>query len=191
MVNRLKFQVISAALLAASAMLGAWAIVTLLRLGSFEAAAHSVFSQDPSTDTSFGVVRLEYLAGPFCSLGFGVVCAILGTLLVRRSYGWASIAAITCSAPIVVLVVLGYFLGGRPYISATGTGPVKSAAIRDMSQIDHLTQWRFSGGYHLVSVGLGVAVIGLLAGMVTLLVWPAATRGSEGAHALRGEGGMA
>ena len=191
MVNRLRYQAGAAGLLVTSAILLAWAFVTLLHLGSFEATEHSVFSHDPSADTTVMVVKLEYLAGPFCSVVSGLACAVLAVLLLRRAYRWVTIAAVLGSAPIIVLAVLAYVLGGRPYISAIGTGPGESAAIGEMSQVDRLTQWRFSGWYHLMSVGLGVAIIVLLAVTVTLLVRPAATRESEAAPARGGEAGLA
>lgn len=190
MVNRLTFRASAAGLLATSALLCAWALVTLLRLGSFGTAARSVFSQDPRSDTTVTVVKLEYLAGPFFSVVFGLACAVLAVLLLRRARRWVPIAAVLCSIPIAVLAILAYALAGRPFISAIGTGPGKGAAIREMNQVDHLTQWRFSGWYHLMSVGLGVAIIMLLAVVVTLLVRPVATRESEGAAARGGEAGL-
>lgn len=165
-----KLTVSSVLLLGACLMLEGWAVATWLQRGAFDAAVRRVFERDPHADVTVFWVGLMYIAGPFLSFVFGAAYAVLGILLLRRSYEWVPVVAVLMGIPVAALAVFAYILSGRWYISPIGTGPDKSAAIREMGIVDHLTQWRFTGWYHVMSVGFGIAIIICLASAVALLV---------------------
>jgi hypothetical protein len=151
-------------------MLAVWAIASWLQQGKFDAALRNVFDRDPHADVTVFWAGLTYIAGPFFSLVFASAYAFLGILLLRRPYEWVPVIAVLLSVPVAAVAVFTYIFSGRWYISAIGTGPDKSAAIREMGVVDHLTQWRFTGWYHSMSVGFGLAIISCLAGAAALLV---------------------
>lgn len=163
--------VISSALLfVVCVMLCVWAVVTFVRRGEFDAAARSVFTHDPHADVTVFWLRFTYIAGPVFSAVLGIVYAVLGLLLLCRSYEWVPVVAVLLSVPAAAIALFAYVLSGRWYISAINTGPDKSAAIREMAMVDRLTRWRFTGWYHFMSVGFGVTILICLASAVAVLV---------------------
>jgi hypothetical protein len=74
------------------------------------------------------------------------------------------------SIPAITLIVLAYLLDGRPYISAIGTGPDEATAIKEMSQVDRLTGWRFSGSYHALTLSCGLAAMVFIICVAVLLI---------------------
>ena len=157
-------------LLGASVLLVCWAFVTWSRRGAFDTAVHAVFMPDPHADISVGWVELAYIAGPVLSLLFGVAFATFAILMLCRSYGWVPVVTLLVSVPVLVLISLTYFLDGRPYISAIGTGPDWSTAISETRRVDQLTRWRFSGWYHAMTLGFGIAIGAFILGAAVLLV---------------------
>src|SRR5258708_29353404 len=92
-------------LLVVCIMLAVWAIVTLVREGEFNAAGLTVFSKDPHADVAVFWLKLTYFASPFFSSVFGVVYAVLVTLLLRRSYEWVAVVAVLLSLPVAAMAV--------------------------------------------------------------------------------------
>lgn len=167
----LPVRVTSLLMIGSALLLGIWAVATLVKYGEFSSAAAEIFNADVTADMSWGFVTLAYQAGAVASLVLaGVLSALMIGLL--RSHNRARIGFwITCLAALPLLWM--FYIKNTTYISAVGTGPTEPVARMEMARVNELTPWRFSGWYHDMTLGVGVAVAIFLVAGAALLVSPA------------------
>jgi hypothetical protein len=154
------------------AMLALWGVATLLRQRSFTRALMAVFGVNPNADTTVGWLSFLFFAGAAASLGLACALLFLGYHM-SHAANWARILSWPLSAACLPFAWVTYVGNGEPYIDARGTGPGDSEALDGMRQVGELTPWRFSGWYHAITIGFGVALILCLVAAAVLLAAPA------------------
>jgi hypothetical protein len=112
--------------------------MTWWKTGAFTKAAETIFDADPNADISVGWLQIVFFAGGLLSIVFAC-------------FHWAA-----CLAAMPFLGFT-YIDNGKSYINAIGTGPDDTTARLEMTKVDALTPWRFSGWYHGITLGFGSA----------------------------------
>jgi hypothetical protein len=158
-------------MLSSGIMLGVWGIITWWKTGAFTKAVETIFDADPHADISVGWLQMVFFAGGLLSIV--IACFLLGlTAAIHRPQNSARILTwLVCLAAIPFLW-LTYLDNGKSYINAIGTGPDDATARLEMSKVDALTPWRFSGWYHGITIGFGSAVAIFLICAAILLAIP-------------------
>ena len=88
---------------------------------------------------------------------------------IYHAEGWARILLWLVSAAALPFVWRTLVKNGATYLRADGTGPALETTRAEMKEVNGLTPWRFSGWYHSVTVGFGIALMFLVASAAILL----------------------
>lgn len=155
-------------ILASGLLLLLWGLATLSRRRSFNSAVATVFRPDSNADTSEGWLVILFLFSAVFSLA--LACAYL-SLLVFVYHGsiWARVLVWLISAAALWFTWHAHLRNGVSYLHAQGTGPDLDVTIAEMRQVNDLTPWRFSGWYHTITIGFGVALAALIPSAAILL----------------------
>jgi hypothetical protein len=175
MTRPMTVRVASILLAGSGLLLGVWAVATFWKFGQFSAAAHKIFDADPDADMSVGSLQVGFLTGAVLSMI--VACTLL--VLARgvyRSLNRARMLSRIVSLAALPFLWLTYIRNGTSYITAINTGPGDTVARAEMAKVNELTPWRFSGWYHSITLGFGIAVAIFLVVGVALLRSPSSNR---------------
>jgi hypothetical protein len=158
-------------ILVSGVLLLLWGLATLSRRRSFNAAVKAVFDLDSNADTSVGWLEILFLFSAVFSMALGCVYLSL-LILVYHGSTWARILVWLVSAAALWFTWHAHVRNGASYLHAQGTGPDLDVTIAEMRQVNDLTPWRFSGWYHHITIGFGVALTAFIPSVAILLILP-------------------
>lgn len=156
--------------LGSGVMLLVWGVVTLSRQRAFNKAVAAVFGPDSSADTSIGWLEFKFSLGALLAIALGYLFLVL--TFIYHAEGWARILLWLVSAAALPLVWRTLVKNGASYLHADGTRQALETTRAEMKKVNELTPWRFSGWYHSVTVGFGIALMFLVASAAILLAVP-------------------
>lgn len=158
-------------ILGSGVMLLLWGVVTLSRQRAFNAAVRSVFDADVSADTSVGWLTAAFFVGAVFSLALACILLWL-VIFVYQAEGVARIVLWLVSPATLWFAWRTLVNNGASYLHADGTGPDLETARAEMNMVNDLTPWRFTGWYHSVTVGSGIASMFFVVSAAILLAVP-------------------
>jgi len=130
-----------------------------------------VFRPDPHADTSVGWLEFKFLLG--AALSIALACMYLSVVaFVYQDRTWARILVWLVSVVAVPFTWKAHVRNGVSYLHAQRTGPDLESTIEEMKRVNELTPWRFSGWYHAMTRGSGIALLTAIIGAAILLGVP-------------------
>jgi hypothetical protein len=153
-------------------MLASWGLATLAWQRSFTRALRAVFDAYVNADTTVGWLSIVFFASGAVSVGLGCAFLVLGDHASHGS-GLARILIWPLSAASALFAWVTYVGNGERYLHARGTGPGDQEALEGMRKVGELAPWRFSGWYHRITIGFGIALMIFPVAAAVLLAVPA------------------
>ena len=131
-----------------------------------------MFNPDPHADTSVGWLEFKFFLGAAFSIALACMYLSLAAFVYQDRAWAARLLVWLVSYAALPFTWLAYVRNGVSYIHAQGTGPDFATTIEEMNRVNDLTPWRFSGWYHNITIGFGIALTIFIIGAVILLAVP-------------------